>query len=82
MEYELCFFIEDAANLKYGFGKKRDQIGGVHLAYDYINPRFIDVYSACRNIFRTKQHDERLSQRLASVQLNERCIRDIEILLM
>jgi hypothetical protein len=81
MEYELCFFIEGVADLKCGFGKNRDQVGGVHLAYDYLNPCFVDLYRACRNIFRTAAHDMILASRMNSVQLNERCAHDLQSLL-
>lgn len=82
MEYELCFFIESAADIKYGFAKNRDQIGGIHLAYEYINPRFIELYRACRNIFRTEKLDENLTERIKVVQLNEKCKLDLEKLLL
>jgi hypothetical protein len=61
---ELCYFIDNAMDLKYGFTKRLDQISGLHIPYAEINSRFLGLFRTSRDAYADADLNTRMKQRL------------------
>lgn len=56
-EYELCYFIENVADLKYGFHKSMKLVSALSIKYEPINDKFLKLFFACRKIYKNEVLD-------------------------
>ena len=50
-EWELCYFIENITDLKYGFTKKMEQVSILALQSNEVNSKFLALFAASRKIY-------------------------------
>jgi len=61
---ELAYFIDNCANLKYGFNLEHEQISAVHVATDDINFEFVKLFKICRDVYCSDSLNDRLRSKL------------------
>jgi hypothetical protein len=64
MQWELAYFLENIKNLKYGFDKKKIFVSIIQIIYDGLNPYFLNLFIACRNIYFIERSNERLKKKV------------------
>ncbi|MEI6124903.1 MAG: hypothetical protein WCQ95_14905 [Bacteroidota bacterium] len=63
-QWELAYFIENVKNLKYGFDKKKIFVSIIQITYNGLNPYFLNLFLACRNIYCIPSSNERLKKKV------------------
>ncbi len=56
-EYELCYFIANVADLKYGFFKDGKQVSVTQIPSEQVNREFLKLFFACRRIYKNDDLD-------------------------
>ena len=62
-EYELCFFIENIVNLKYGLDKNMELLSPIHISHKSINSKFLNLFAGTRKIYATPDLNQRAMNR-------------------
>jgi hypothetical protein len=62
-EYEVCFFIENIVDLKYGFNKQMQLVSPVEISRANINSKFWKLFAGTRQIYSTNDLNERVISR-------------------